>query len=137
MNDDERLLGEFEACTIPASKWGHREHIKVAYLYLSRYPYEESLARFRRGVKALNTAHKVEESLTRGYHETITQAWLRLVAFATKSFGAAESADAFFEDHPELWQSKTLRLFYSRERLMSAQAKAEFVEPDLTAFPSV
>ena len=65
----------------------------------------------------------------------MTQAWLRLVDLVLREYGPAVEADAFVEQHPELSEKKTLRLFYSRERFMSAEAKVSFVEPDLTPLP--
>jgi len=132
---DIELLAQFEGCTLPAEGWHHAEHIRIAYLYLRRHPFPEALNRMRAGLKALNTAQHVPESLDRGYHETLTRAWLQLVHVILAEYGPGESSLAFSEAHPELSQRKSLRLFYSRDRLMSWQAKAEFVEPDLAPLP--
>jgi hypothetical protein len=133
--DDETFLQQFESATWPKAEWHHRQHVKVAYLYLRRYPLEMASVKIREGIKAYNAVHKVVESPSSGYHETMTQAWLRLVHFILCEYGPAETADAFFEQHPELSQTKTLRLFYSRERFMTPEAKAGFLEPDLTPLP--
>jgi hypothetical protein len=134
-HDDESFLRQFEACTLPMDKFHHREHVKVAYLYLRNYPWEEAVERVRGGIMRYNAAHQVPDALDRGYHETITQAWLRLVHFTLSAYGPANSADEFYEQHPQLWQTKVLRLFYSRELMLSWEAKARFVEPDLTKLP--
>jgi hypothetical protein len=133
--DDAEFLRRFEACDWPHSDWHHREHVKIAYLYLRRYPLEEAINQIRAGIKRLNAVHKTPEAIDRGYHETMTQAWMRLVFFTLCEYGPAETADKFFDDHPQLWHMKTLRFFYSRDRLMSTDAKAMFVEPDLTPLP--
>jgi hypothetical protein len=65
----------------------------------------------------------------------MTQAWVRLVHLALCEYGPSETADSFFEQHPELSQKKVLRLFYTRDRFMSPQAKAVFLEPDLAPLP--
>jgi GNAT superfamily N-acetyltransferase len=135
IEDDERFLEQFENQEWPLAQWHHRQHIKVAYLYLQKYSLEEACQRIAKGICSYNAANKIVDTPTSGYHETMTQAWVRLVDFAIKQYGMAKTADEFFDGHPELWQFKTLRLFYSRERFMSAEAKANFVEPDLTAFP--
>lgn len=132
---DAELLAQFEGCTLPAERWHHAEHIRIAYLYLRQHPFPEVLTRMRAGLKALNAAQNVPESLDRGYHETLTQAWLRLVQVILDEYGPEESSLAFLEAHPELSQRKSLRLFYSRDRIMSSLAKAEFVEPDLAPLP--
>src|SRR5689334_23383349 len=129
--NDESFLHAFEDGSLRADDWHHREHIKVAYLLLRNFPLTVAIDRMRAGLKKLNDAQGVPDSLERGYHETITQAWMRLVDFTLHESGPAADADQFFQDHPELAQPKTLRLFYSKQRLMSAQAKAEYLTPDL------
>ncbi|USN98620.1 MAG: hypothetical protein H6810_10675 [Phycisphaeraceae bacterium] len=135
MTNDDEFLHAFETHNIPKDQWRHREHLRVAYLLLTRYPFDEALDHFRAGVKAINILHGLEDTPTQGYHETMTVAWLRLVAAMIREYGKAKSSDAFCSDHPELGQKFILRLFYSRRRIMSAEAKAGFVEPDLTALP--
>jgi hypothetical protein len=134
-NTDQTFLQHFEDATLPSEQWHHPEHIKMAYLYLCAYPFETALPRLRHKIMALNTVHRVPDALTRGYHETITQVWLRLVEFSLDEYGPAESADDFYAQHPQLAHHRILRLFYSREHLLSPRAKAEFVEPDLTPLP--
>jgi hypothetical protein len=133
--DDAEFLATFEACRWPLERWHHCDHVKLAYLYLRRHPLDEAAARLRAGIQAHNAAHAIPESLTSGYHETMTQAWLRLVHVILCEYGPADTADAFCDAHPELLEKKTLRLFYSRERFLSAEAKVTFVEPDLAPLP--
>jgi hypothetical protein len=131
---DEDFLAEFESTDWPYLEWHHRQHIKVAYLYLRRYPFEQALKRIRERIKAFNAAKKVPESLTGGYHDTMTAAWMHLAYFALCESGPAESADAFYEMHPELWGKKNLRYFYS-EIFTTPEAKANFIPPDRVPFP--
>jgi hypothetical protein len=133
--NDEAFLQAFETRTFPFDQWHHDAHIKVAYLYLRRHPLKEAIEKMRAGIKAYNAAHKVPEGPDRGYHDTVTVAWLRLVHLTLCEYGPAESAACFYEQHPELSQKKVLRLFYSRGLIMSPQAKAAFVEPDLAPLP--
>jgi hypothetical protein len=133
--DDEVFLRRFETALVPREEWHHREHIKVAYLYLLRYSFEEAIGLMRAGIKRLNAAHGTPETPTRGYHETMTQAWLRLVHVTLREHGPGRNATDFYEQHPELTQPKVLRLFYSRELINSPEARAGFVPPDLAEFP--
>jgi hypothetical protein len=134
MTDAEFLLA-FENCTLPFAEWKHRAHLKVAYLYLRQFPYDQALERIRAGIKRYNAATNTPEALDRGYHETLTQAWARLVHFTLSQQGAAAGADDFLEQNPHIAQKTAMRFFYSKETLMSWRAKAEFVEPDLAPFP--
>jgi hypothetical protein len=135
MPDDETFLKQFESAAWPLQDWHHQQHIKIAYLYLRRYPFDAAIAKMCSGVKKYNAAHNVPEGLDRGYHETMTQAWMRLVYFTLCEYGPAENADAFYELNPQLSQKKTLRFFYTKGTCMSPNAKAEFVPPDLIPFP--
>jgi len=133
--DDETFLREFEACTLPPDQWRHRAHLKVAYLYLRRHGLAGASEKIPPAIKALNAAHQTPEGLDRGYHHTLTLAWLRVIHATLQEYGPAETADAFLDQQPQLLEKKILRLFYSRARLMSWQAKGEFVEPDLAPLP--
>jgi len=135
--DDDHFIAEFEACRWPLEKWHHRDHVKLAYLYLLRHGLDGAASRLRDGIRAHNAAHHIPDRPDSGYHETMTQAWLRLVHLALCEYGPAASADEFVEQHPELSEKKTLRLFYSRELFMSPRAKREFVEPDLAPLPRI
>ena len=81
MTSDTTFLEKFETAALPLEEWHHQQHLKVAYLYLRNHPFPEALARMRAGIKAYNTVHRVPDTELSGYHETMTQAWLRLVDF--------------------------------------------------------
>lgn len=132
---DEAFLRAFETQAIPRAKWTHHAHLKVAYLYLTRLPFETALQRVRDGVRAHNAAKGIVDTPTGGYHETITRAWLQVIHAALREFGPAFSADAFLDEQSRLGQKDHLLLFYSPARLRSAEAKANFIEPDLAPLP--
>jgi hypothetical protein len=131
---DVDLIAAFECGVLPREAWNHRAHVRVAYFYASQHGLEAAVARMRIGVHALNAAHRVPEAVDRGYHETITVAFLRLIFAACRQQSFQSSAE-FCAAHPELMTKNTLLLYYSRERLMSLAAKAAFVEPDLEPLP--
>ena len=132
MNDDE-FLAAFEACAL--DEFHHRDHIKITYLYLRRYPLDEAVGKVRSGLQALAVAWGAPvDDLEKGYHETMTQAWVRLVHLASRDCEVEVSADNFCDQRPELMQKTRLKLFYSGERLMTWEAKRGFVEPDLGQF---
>ncbi|MEO5915847.1 MAG: hypothetical protein ABIS50_16545 [Luteolibacter sp.] len=136
MNDDD-FIEQFEACSFPLEQWHHRAHVKLAYLYLTRHGFDAAEMMLRNGIRAYNAANNIPDEPTSGYHETITQFWLRIVDATVQQYGQLPTADEFFEFHPQLSQKKNHRLFYSPGLFMSPLAKREFVEPDLTHFPIV
>src|SRR5688572_27096878 len=102
MADDE-FLAAFEACAL--DEFHHRDHVKVAYLYLRQHPLDGAIAKVRTGLQSLAVAWGAPvDDLERGYHETITQAWVRLVHLTLSDDGAAQSADAFCDEHPKLME---------------------------------
>jgi hypothetical protein len=107
----------------------------VAYLYLCRYPYDQALEKMRSGIKALNAAHKVPENPTRGYHETMTQGWMRLTHQALRESGKSECSEAFVSKHSTLVSKDALLVYYTKERIMSPEARRQFVDPDLKPLP--
>jgi len=128
--NDEEFLAAFEARTV--EEFHHRDHIKIAYLYLRRLPLDEAMTKVRTGLQALALKWGAPvDNLEKGYHETMTQAWVRLVYLGLNGAGATESADAFCDSRPQLLQKTHLHSFYSRERLTTWEAKRGFVEPDL------
>jgi hypothetical protein len=134
---DDEFISAFESCQLPRLQWTHHAHVRVAYLYASQHDWETAIDRMRRGIQAYNKATATPETIDRGYHETITQAFLRLVFAAQQRTGPHETAEHFCEAHPELLSKYVLQTFYSRERLMTMEAKADFVEPELRPLPDV
>jgi hypothetical protein len=111
MSDDEKFLEQFEATTWPLEEWHHRQPIKIAYLYLCCHPFETAVAKICKGIKKFNAAHKVSEGIDRGYHETMTQAWMHLVNCTFQEFGPSESANAFVDKHTQLLSKRALLFF--------------------------
>lgn len=138
--DDAELLREFQDRTLPFKEWTHRCHVKMAYLHLKKYPFEEALTRICSGIRAYNAANNVPESETSGYNQTTTHAFLHLVAAVMRAYEQTfpvNTADEFCDAHPQLMSKHVLRFFYSPQRRMHPDAKAKFVEPDLAPLPKI
>jgi len=136
---DDAFLRAFESTAIDIEAWNHRCHVRMAYLYLVRHGYDAGLVRIRDGINALNASHgdKIpKDQVDRGYHETLTAAWARIIAASIRRWGAGADFDAFAAEHPHLLQKRLTRLFYSRERMTTWEAKRAFVEPDLLPLPT-
>ncbi len=135
MSDDREFLRRFEAAEITPSEWVHAAHVRVAYLLLRESTFPEAVRRMRRGIRRLHFEHGAEDSENSGYHETWTLAWARLVAAAITPADDRTPFDAFVAAHPELLERDRALLHYSRERLLSARARREFVLPDRRPLP--
>ena len=140
MMTDEAFLQAFESLALPFDQWTHRAPVKVAFIYLTRHPFDTALAKMRSGVKAYNTRHNVPDSPTSGYNETTTRAFLHLIAATMHAYGEVfptPDSDSFCDAHPQLMTRHVLRLFYSPERRTDPRAKTQFVEPDLAPLPMI
>jgi hypothetical protein len=127
MLDDEALLEGFEQGTIPATDFHHAEHVRVAWMYLRRYPLPDALSRFINSLKRFAAGHGVPGL----YHETITVAFVLIIA--ERLGGAPElSWTDFAAINPDLlsWKPSVLATFYTEETLASERARRSFVMPD-------
>jgi hypothetical protein len=132
--DDDALWEAFTTATLPEASWTHRSHLRVAWLFSGRHTLDEAHVLMRVGIIRLNAAQGLVETPARGYHETITRVWLVLVRSLMREF-PAESSTAFVDVAAGWLEREALFQHYSRERLMSVEARARFVEPDLEPLP--
>ena len=128
----ETLVRAFEDTTLPHAQWTHCAHLTVALWYLMHYSGREATARIRTGIKRYNASKGILTTPTGGYHETLTMFWICMIShfllFADASRSPVELTNAMLAQ----CGVKDLPLrYYSRERLMSPQARASWVEPDL------
>lgn len=137
---DAEFIAQFEARILPFEQWTHRAHVKVAYLYLRKYSFDEALARVGTNIRAFNAANNIPSSPTSGYNQTTTHAMLHIIAAVMSAYEKTHpvnTADEFCDMHPQLMSKHILRLFYSPARRMDPRAKDEFVPPDLADLPKI
>ena len=135
---DAQLLEQFEQLALPFELWTHQAHVRVAFVYLQRYDFDQALDRIRAGIKAFNARHNVRENATSGYNGTTTHAFAHLIAATMQAYGKlvpVTDSQAFCDAHPQLMTRHALRLFYSPKCRMNPLAKATFVSPDLAPLP--
>ena len=73
--DDASLLAAFQDTSLPAEAFHHREHVRVAWMYVMRYGVAAALTSYGEGLRRFAAA-KGKPQL---YHETITWAYLLLI----------------------------------------------------------
>ena len=98
MTDDE-LCASFDSATLAKESFHHREHLRVAFLYLSRHP-DDAVPRFCEALLRFATAHgvpgKYKQDLTLRYLERVRRGMAQ---------GRYRSSEEFLEDHPELFHA--------------------------------
>jgi hypothetical protein len=135
-----RRIGEgLLACSLARDDWTHEAHLAACLYLLDERPdiqperdLPNIIRRFNESVGGVNDA-------TQGYHETITQCFIRGVrGFLDRTdpgLPLAFKVNALLqaEEGARDWPLR----FYSRERLFSAAARLGFVEPDRAPLPAL
>jgi hypothetical protein len=130
--DDREFLEAFEGGTLPEGAFHHRDHVRLAWLYLRRLPPAAALAKFSDGLRRF-AASAGKAAL---YHETITWAYLLLIRERMER-GRGESWSEFAAGNPDLltWKPSILDRYYREETLASDLARRVFVLPDRVSPP--
>lgn len=130
---DEDFLRAFEDLSFPADLFHHREHIRVAWLYLKFSDASRAAEHMTASIRRVANHH----GATQKYHHTLTLAWMRLVAAALVETPEGCSFEQFLAAHPELGEKNLIAKYYSNELLQTATAHEGWVEPDLQPLPSL
>ena len=130
---DEDFLRAFEDLSFPADQFHHREHIRVAWLYLKSSDATRAAERMTAGILRFANHH----GATQKYHHTLTLAWMRLVAAALVETPDGYDFTKFLSEHLELGDKDLLKKYYSPELLQTNAAREGWVEPDLQPLPSL
>ena len=128
---DEDFLRAFEDLSFPAELFHHREHVRVAWIYLRTSDATRAAERMAASIRRF--ANHV--GATQKYHHTLTLAWVRLVAAALVETPEGYSFEQFLGSHPELGDKNLLAKYYSDELLQSSAAREGWVEADLQPLP--
>jgi len=79
LDEIESLAARFADCSLPCVEWTHRAHLTVGLWTLREYAPDAALRRIRVGIQRYNAACGVVTTPTRGYHETITCFYMRMI----------------------------------------------------------
>ena len=131
------LAARFTAAAIPATEWTHQTHLTIGAWHVARFGPGAALERLRAGIRRLNAAHGTIDSDTRGYHETITCAYVRLLAafLRARPVGEVVQASVAALLASPLAARDVLTRHYSKALLFSVEARGSWVEPDLEPLP--
>jgi len=125
MTDDEFIAG-FEDCSLTA--FHHADHVRMAFLYLCRYPALEALQRFSASLVRFAASNGKSDL----YNETITWAFLLLIRERMARAGSQQTWVEFAAGNGDLvtWKDNILTKYYRAETLSSGLARNTFVFPD-------
>jgi len=136
-NEIIRIGEGVAACTLPRAEWTHAAHFAAA-LWLMRYrPELEPSREMPKLIRAYNESVGRANDDTGGYHETITQASLRALRGVLGAYPADvpvyRIVNALMASN--MANPNWLLEYWSLARLMSVEARREWLEPDLKALP--
>ncbi|HEV2315777.1 MAG TPA: hypothetical protein VGR94_10755 [Candidatus Acidoferrales bacterium] len=127
MTDDE-FMTNFESGTLPNESFHHRDHVRMAFLYLCRYPPLQALERFSAALARFVAANGKPQL----YNETITWAFMFLIRERLARTGWDQTWKEFSAANADLltWKDNVLKKYYREETLASDLAKTVFLFPD-------
>jgi hypothetical protein len=117
--------------TPAGGRFGHREHIHLAYLAVQRYGAGDAAGAVAGWLRHLSAYQRAPQK----FHATVTRAWTELVAQHAADCPPGTSFAAFAQLNPGLLDKRLLTRHYSPQLLASPAARTGWAEPDLAAFP--
>ncbi len=124
---NRELILEFEQGRIPGD-FHHGDHLRMAFAYVSEFPLPEAIARFSADLQRF----AISKDKPNLYHETITWAYLFLIAERIARAEQLESWETFAARNRELfgWKGGILERYYEATTLESDLARKQFILPD-------
>lgn len=122
------LFDRFTGLTLPSTDWNHAAHLTVCRVALDDRSPAAALTFLRDTIRRYNEATGRINTAEAGYHETLTVYYVGAVAvLGAAPLDAVLAADSCARSAP-------LR-YWSRDRLFSRAARADWVDPDLRPLP--
>ncbi|MGH1362127.1 MAG: hypothetical protein ACRBF0_01130 [Calditrichia bacterium] len=133
----DELVNNFLNKKLPRSRWTHQAHLIVGTAMYLRYGLEKGVDIMRHRVVQYNVSCGVENTLTSGYHETITVFYMIMISYKLRTVAGAFSEMGKYLHilNSELAKPGILGEFYSNSLLCSEAARTNWVDPDLQQLP--
>ncbi len=127
-SEDEvrEIVRRFENCVYKPGEFQHRLHLVVTTWYLLQTSEAGALDRMRQNLRRFSQCHQAK-----GYHETITRFWVRVVADFVASRRDFPTTTIISDVLATLSDKRYINSFYTAARLMSEEARGNWVSPDL------
>lgn len=126
MQSDCPELERFVRGEVDPRNFPHREHVRMAFEMLRRHDFAETVLHYSRALRAMSA----RAGNPQAFHQTVTIAFLSLIAERMQESGGAADFDALVRAHPELLDKAALTRWYRPERLASEAARHTFLLPE-------
>ncbi|KAF6744944.1 ADP-ribosylation factor [Ephemerocybe angulata] len=144
----EELIEQFNAYSLPS--WDHYTHIRLAFVILAAHGRQKGKDLLFIGLASYIERNAQKQTNARGFHFTMTYFWIQIVHFAIQhlpepirpaigadSYPTSEDFFRFLLVNPHVVDGGLWSEYYTKEMIMSAEAKAEMVLPDKKPLPSM
>ena len=128
---DIQFERQFGQVTLHAKLFNHEAHLRLAWIHIRKYGLEKAIENICSQLLAFVVLHGAEEK----FNKTLTIAAIKAVHhFINRS--NAESFQEFILEHPRLKYNfrELMVAHYQVDIYNSAEAKREFMQPDLLPF---
>jgi hypothetical protein len=123
---DDEFLVALRDCKYPIENFQHADHLRLGWILLRNLDADSASNEAVKIIKAFGLSHGKGDA----YHETVTRAWMRLLATHNEV-----SFEEFVSKNGARISAGLLHEFWQPETLNSPLARAVWVEPDIRALP--
>lgn len=122
---------------LPKAEWTHEAHLAATTYLLLKHPEIDLDTALPGLIRAYNESVGGVNSDSEGYHDTITRAYLHGIRLFLSEADRATPIHELANDllHSPMGQRNWPLRFWSKERLMSVEARRGYVPPDMAALP--
>jgi hypothetical protein len=125
------LVAAFCDCTLPKSEWTHEAHLRVGLWHVLEMGEAAAMEILRTRIRAYNESVGGRNTDQEGYHETITQFYVKLIASFLRETKRARPIEELAEELIHYYGDRDLPMrYYSKTRLYSTEARLRYIEPD-------
>ncbi|MDH5434384.1 MAG: hypothetical protein OEY19_10610 [Gammaproteobacteria bacterium] len=132
MNNAHELISDtyfielFENLTLDSDYFDHIGHVRLAWLYLHQYEFDDAMVKIADGIEE----YAISLGATNKYHVTITNAIVKIIK---QRMNGEDNWQSFINLNSDLVDDciKVLLNYYSEEVLFSEKARTSLVEADV------
>jgi hypothetical protein len=123
---DASFLAALRGCSYQIENLRHADHLRLGWILLRSSDAETASDEAVKIIRAFGLHHGKGHA----YHETVTRAWMRLLATHQEA-----SFEEFLSRNQARLSTGLLNEFWQVETLNSPRARAEWMEPDIRPLP--
>ena len=128
--DDDEFLRTFLRGWPTGERFGHYEHLRVAWLVIERDGPEVAAEVVGERLRAMAVA----QGMAPLYNETMTRFWIRIIAHVRDAF-SSPTIDEAIRQAPYLLDKSLPQRHWSRRVMFGPASRTQWVEPDLAPLP--